>query len=115
MKLLSFAFALALGALVCAPATAGASQINVTTRNFVFAPSTITLKLHHRTTLRFVSTQGLHGITIPELGIKNVVNIGPKPTVIVVTPDRTGTFVAHCAVMCGAGHANMVLTVKVVK
>jgi len=114
-KLLSFSCALVLGALVCAPSNAGASQINVTSRNFAFAPSTITLKLHKRTTLRFVSTQGMHGITIPQLGINNVVNIGPKPTVITVTPGRTGTFVAHCAVMCGPGHANMVLTVRVVK
>jgi len=115
VKLLSFVLALGVGALVCSPATAGGSQINVTARNFVFAPSTITLKLHQRTTLRFVSTQGTHGITIPELGINKVVNIGPKPTVVAVTPGRIGTFPAHCAVFCGAGHANMILTIRVVK
>ncbi|PZR56935.1 MAG: cytochrome C oxidase subunit II [Candidatus Meridianibacter frigidus] len=115
MKLLSFACALALGALAAAPATAKTSQINVTARNFAFVPSTITLKLHQRTKLRFVGTQGMHGITIPELGVNNVVSIGPKPAMVNVTPTRTGTFVARCAVFCGAGHAKMVLTIKVVK
>jgi hypothetical protein len=65
--------------------------------------------------LVFVATEGIHGITLPDLGVNDVVNVGSTPSEIVVTPSKLGTFVAHCAVFCGAGHANMILTIKVVK
>lgn len=32
---------------------------------------------------------------------------------VTVTPKKAGTYVLHCAVICGAGHANMILTVNV--
>ena len=115
LKLFLAALILALTSLSVAPAFAGETQIKVSAKNFAFTPSTITLKVHQRTRLIFVSNQGMHGITIPEIGVKNVVNIGKKPSMVEVTPARTGTFVARCAVYCGLGHGNMLLTVKVVK
>jgi heme/copper-type cytochrome/quinol oxidase subunit 2 len=32
---------------------------------------------------------------------------------IQVTPQKAGKYVLHCAIMCGAGHPNMTLTVDV--
>lgn len=106
---------MALSSFVYAPAAAAERQVNVAAKNFAFVPATITLKLNQRVKLRFIGTQGMHGIVIPDIGVNNVVNIGPTPTIVEVTPKKLGTFVAHCAVFCGAGHANMILTVKVVK
>ncbi len=96
-------------------ACASEPVIKVTAKNWAFTPATITLKLHQKVRLEFVSTEGLHGITIPDLGVNDVVNIGTAPSDVEVTPTKLGTFEAHCAVFCGAGHANMILTVKVVK
>lgn len=113
------AFSALIAALFClvplaAPA-ASEPTINITAKNYAFVPGTITLKLHQKVKLVFVATEGIHGITIPELGVDDIVNIQSTPTTIEITPNKLGTFVAHCAVYCGAGHANMILTIKVVK
>lgn len=113
--ILIFVSAIAINVLSFAPAPAADEPtIKITAKNWAFTPGTITLKLHQKTKLEFVATEGIHGITIPDLGVNDVVNIQSTPTDVEVVPNKTGTFVAHCAVFCGAGHANMVLTIKVV-
>lgn len=115
--MLKYALLLA-AALMLTPAAgarAAEPQINVSAKNFAFQPGTITLHLHQKTKLVFSAAEGMHGITIPDLGVNDVVNIGTSPSEVEVTPIKLGTFTAHCAVFCGAGHANMVLTIKVVK
>ena len=115
MKSLILALIVALTAFSAVPATAAKKDITISAKNFAFVPAMIVLKLNQKVELRFVSKQGLHGIVIPEIGINSVVNIGSKPTEVEVTPKKLGTFTARCAVFCGAGHANMILKVKVVK
>ncbi|HKE36707.1 MAG TPA: cupredoxin domain-containing protein [Candidatus Baltobacteraceae bacterium] len=111
----TLALAAATIALGTAPAPAASEPvIKITAKNWAFAPATITLKLHQKTKLEFVAGEGIHGITIPDLGVDDVVNIQSTPTDVEVTPSKTGTYVAHCAVFCGAGHADMILTIKVV-
>lgn len=102
-------------ALHSPPASASERQVNVVAKNWAFTPSTITLHLKQKTKLVFSASEGMHGITIPDLGVNNVVNIGPTPTSVEVTPRKLGTFVARCAVFCGIGHAKMILRIKVVK
>jgi cytochrome c oxidase subunit II len=97
------------------PARAATPDIHISAKNWAFTPSTITLHLNKPVKLVFVATEGIHGITIPDLGVNNVVNVGSSPSEVVVTPSKLGTFIAHCAVFCGTGHANMILTIKVVK
>lgn len=101
-----------------APATAPAATeptIKITAKNWAFTPSEITLKAGQKVKLVFVATEGIHGITIPDLGVNDVVNVGSTPSEVEITPTKPGTYVARCAVFCGAGHANMTLTIKVVK
>lgn len=115
MKIAVIALALGLAAVLVSPVMASERSITVSSKNFAFTPGTITLKAHQRTKLVFVSTQGTHGITIPEIGLSKIIVIGNKPTSVEVTPQRTGMFVAHCAVYCGIGHGSMLLKVKVIK
>jgi len=115
LKITSIAFTLALVAAVAAPVMAGEQKVTVYAKNFAFTPGTITLKVHQRAKLTFAGTQGTHGITIPEIGLSKVIVIGSKPTSVEVTPQRTGNFIARCAVYCGVGHGNMLLKVNVIK
>lgn len=117
MKRLTFvtAFATALLVLPAFLARAATPTIHISAKNWAFTPSTITLHVNQPVKLIFVATEGLHGITIPDLGVNDVVNVGSTPSEVDVTPTKLGTFVAHCAVFCGAGHAKMILTIKVVK
>ncbi len=113
--LIALAASILLVAPAALPAAAGETVVKITAKNWAFTPSTITLKLNQKVKLEFQATEGLHGISIPELGVNDVINIGATRTDVEVTPTKLGTFQAHCAVFCGAGHANMVLTIKVVK
>jgi cytochrome c oxidase subunit 2 len=115
MKYFSIIVAAALGLAFFAPASAAERQITIAAKNYAFVPGTITLQLNKPVKLRFIATQGYHGIAIPEIGLTGVVNIGPKATIVEATPKKIGVFTSHCAVMCGTGHANMILHVKVVK
>lgn len=117
MKRGTFVAAAAAGLLLLPTLSAAAATptIHITAKNWAFTPGTITLHLNKPTKLVFVATEGIHGITIPDLGVNDVVNIGSTPSEVTVTPKKLGTFIARCAVFCGAGHANMILTIKVVK
>lgn len=111
-------FFLALAGIVLFPpsaAQASVPAVQIVAKNWAFTPSTITLHVNQSVKLVFSSSEGLHGITIPDLGVNDVINVGSSPSEVVVTPKKIGTFVAHCAVFCGAGHATMILTIKVVK
>ena len=115
MKTIGLAILIALSSSALAGAAGAERTITVSAKNFAFVPSTITLKANQRVKLHFVSKQGVHGIVIPEIGVTNVVNMGPSPVDVQVTPKKPGTYVARCAVYCGIGHGKMVLTVKVTK
>jgi cytochrome c oxidase subunit 2 len=89
-------------------------SIDIVASNWKFTPSTIELHVGQPTTLRLTSSEGVHGLQSDALGIP-LTTIQPGGwTTIVVTPKTAGTYVLHCAIVCGAGHANMTLTVHVV-
>jgi len=96
-------------------AAAAPKTVQITAKDFAFTPAVVTLKEGQPVTLKLVSTQGVHGLVAPEIGLDKTVTIGSTPTSVTVTPKKTGTFVEHCAIFCGAGHANMAVTFKVVK
>lgn len=98
--------------ITSAPASSHPS-IDVVAANWKFTPATITLHVGETTELRFTSSEGVHGIESADLGIPKT-TIPPGQTVKVkVTPKKAGTYVLHCAVICGPGHESMTLTVKV--
>lgn len=88
-------------------------SIDVVASNWKFTPNSITLHVGETTMLRFTSSGGVHGVKSDELGIP-MTTITPGNFVTVnVTPKKAGTYVLPCQIVCGAGHADMKLTVVV--
>ncbi|HEY1901936.1 MAG TPA: cupredoxin domain-containing protein [Terracidiphilus sp.] len=94
-------------------AEAAPRRIEVTAKRFAFTPGEITLKKGEPVVLVLKSIDVAHGIRIKELGVEVKVGKG-QSNEVAFTPSKTGTFVAHCSVFCGAGHGTMALTVHVV-
>ncbi len=97
---------------VYAPAIAHPS-IDLTASNWKFTPNAIVLHVGETTQLRITATEGVHGIKSDELGIPQTVLPPGKVVTIDVTPKKVGTYILHCTIMCGPGHDNMTLTIKV--
>lgn len=90
-------------------------SIDVVASNWKFTPDTITVPPGEPATLRLTSSEGVHGIASKELGIPDTTILPNKFTTVTFTPDKVGSYVVHCSVVCGAGHPDMTLTVKVQK
>lgn len=90
-------------------------SIDVVASNWKFTPDTISVPAGEATTLRLTSSEGVHGIASKELNIPDTTIMPNKTTSVTFTPDKPGTYVLHCSIVCGAGHANMILTIKVQK
>ena len=90
-------------------------SIDVVASNWKFTPDTITIPAGEPTTLRLTSTEGVHGLKSDELGIPDTTIMPNKFVTVTFTPKTAGTYVVHCSVVCGAGHPNMTLTIKVQK
>lgn len=113
-RLCAIAAAVFLLGFVLAPKAAPAHpSIDIVASNWKFTPNTVELHVGETTTLRLTSSEGVHGIKSDELGIPSTTITPGKFTAVDVTPKKAGTYQVHCSVICGAGHANMILTVKV--
>lgn len=96
------------------PAAAPAHpSIDIVASNWKFTPSTITVPVNEETTLRLTSAEGVHGLASKDLGIDDTTIMPNKVVTVKFTPKTAGTYVVHCSVICGAGHPNMALTIKV--
>ena len=92
-----------------------ARTIELKAYRYSFEPETITVHEGEPVKLVLTSKDVTHGIADADLGIPNTVIFKGKTSTVTFTPRKLGTYKVHCAVFCGVGHANMVLTVKVIK
>jgi len=92
---------------------AGSATVNVVASNWKFTPSTVEMHVGQTTTLRLTSSEGVHGIKSEDLGIAQTAIMPGQFATVNVTPKKAGKYVVHCAIVCGAGHADMALTVNV--
>ncbi|MBV9270326.1 MAG: cupredoxin domain-containing protein [Candidatus Eremiobacteraeota bacterium] len=88
-------------------------SMDIVASNWKFTPGTITLHVGETTQLRLTSSEGVHGIESSDLGIPKTTIMPGKFTTVDVTPKKAGTYTIHCSIVCGSGHADMVLTVHV--
>lgn len=100
-------------AVSMAPAVSAHPSIDVVASNFKFTPSSIELHVGQTTTLRFTSSEGVHGLKSDDLGIPQTTIAPGQLQTVTVTPKKAGKFVLHCTIVCGTGHADMALTVNV--
>ena len=95
------------------PASAHPS-VDIAVANWKFTPAKITIPVGEPSTLRMTTTSGVHGIMSDELGIPMTTIPNGKVVEVTFTPKKTGTYVLHCQIVCGPGHADMALTIVVV-
>lgn len=94
-------------------ATQASRRIEITAKRFEFDPAVITLKKGEPVMLVLTSLDVPHGLRFRELGVELKASKG-KPGQVAFTPEKTGEFVGHCSVFCGAMHGRMMLTIHVV-
>jgi cytochrome c oxidase subunit II len=87
--------------------------VDIAVSNWKFVPAKITIPVGEPTTLRLTSTQGVHGIQSAELGIPQTAIPNGKTVLVTFTPSKPGTYIVHCSIFCGPGHADMALTIVV--
>src|SRR5579863_8904029 len=92
--------------LVAGAPVAAHPAIDVVASNWKFTPSTIALHVGETTTIRLTSSGGVHGLKSDDLGIAQTTIMPGQFTTVTVTPKKAGSYVLHCAIMCGAGHAD---------
>jgi cytochrome c oxidase subunit 2 len=88
-------------------------RIEVVAKRFSFEPATIELQKGVPVILVLKSVDVPHGIRFRELNVEVKASKGASGDVQ-FTPEKTGDFVGHCSVFCGAGHGSMALTLHVV-
>lgn len=85
---------------------------------YMFSPGAITVRAGQKVTLAIANpSAAMHGIAIPEFGVNTMIQPASSSHASTVqvsfTPTRAGSYVAHCIVYCGPGHAQMVLRLTV--
>ncbi|MHB8147533.1 MAG: cupredoxin domain-containing protein [Vulcanimicrobiaceae bacterium] len=100
------------GLLVTAAPSSAHPSIDIVASKGKLVPSTITLHVGERRELRLITNGGDYTVESKQLGVP-LTTIKPTGWIrINVTPKKIGVYGLHCA--CGAGHENVILTVKVV-
>ncbi|CAM4314298.1 cupredoxin domain-containing protein [Paenibacillus tarimensis] len=77
--------------------------------DFVFDQEVYTVKQGDTVRMKLVNKSGIHGLEIPELGIKLEGDELQKDIVF----DKPGEYKIACSIPCGTGHATMISTLVV--
>ena len=107
------AFAAVLAVSIATAVSFAHPSVDIVASNWKFVPATVTMHVGEATHLRLTSSEGVHGIASDDLGIAKTLIVPGKFADVDVTPKKAGTYVVKCAIVCGAGHDTMALTVKV--
>lgn len=110
--LASMFFAIAGMGARTAPTSNAPRQIEITAKRFTYDPDVVTLKKGQPVQLVLKSEDVSHGLRIRELGL-DLKTSKTKPAEMLFTPRKSGDFVGHCSVFCGAGHGSMKITFHV--
>ncbi len=94
------------------PPPSAVRTIDITTTNFAFTPSRITVKKGEKITLRVKGVEGTHGFAVSDLGINVSATAGQTVTVELPT-DTAGSFSFFCSIPCGPGHKDMKGTITI--
>jgi cytochrome c oxidase subunit 2 len=87
-------------------------EISITAKRFEFTPNQLTLKRGEAVTLRVSALDRDHGLYQKDLKID--LDLSPEhESIITITPDKAGRFVAICDNFCGSGHGNMKMVINV--
>jgi cytochrome c oxidase subunit II len=82
-------------------------RIDVVARRFAFEPAEIPATVGERIRLNITSADGVHGIEIKKLRIKQEIPRGAKPVTIDFTATEAGRFPILCSEYCGKDHEAM--------
>jgi len=85
---------------------ANAKEFDVTAKQFEFVPGVITVNEGDTVRLNVTSVDVAHGISIPEFGVNERIEVG-QTAIVEFVADQKGTFTMHCSVFCGTGHGLM--------
>lgn len=88
-------------------------HVEVDAKKFAFQPAEITVKKGQAVDLVLKTEDVPHGLRFRELNVDVKAKKG-QPGEVHFMPTKTGTFVGHCSVFCGAGHGSMALKLHVV-
>ena len=96
-----------------AASTQATGPITITASNWAFDPIKVTVHAGQLTTFRLTSKEGVHGLGSDALGLPATTIMPGKMATVTFTPKKAGTYKLPCTIVCGAGHAEMAMTVIV--
>ncbi len=82
-------------------------EVHIQAFNFGFTQDPVTIKKGDHVRLIFSSTDGTHGVRIPDLGVSTKAFSAGEEQVLEFTATNAGTFNYFCNVPCGPGHREM--------
>lgn len=112
-RIVSALFAGILALAVSSPAALAQQRIEITAKRFDYTPGDITVKKGQPVVLVLKSEDVAHGLRFRELNVNVKVKAGGTAEVQ-FTPEKTGDFIGHCSVFCGAHHGSMTIRLHVV-
>ncbi len=82
-------------------------EVHIQAFNFGFNQDSVTIKKGDHVRLIFTSTEGTHGVRIPDLGLSTKAFSAGEEQILEFTATNAGIFNYFCSVPCGSGHRDM--------